>query len=507
MNLIDVMKLEAIIENLHTWAMRELRPWISSYIDQWLCKHPFHHPITRNPSDESTSTADSETSLVQLGDDDDSSEVESNISMASLRDMIQSEHNGLLEKISFLFRESPNQTPLSSRYQPSTPRGTATPSMSSNSNFSPPVFSPPVFSPPVFGPPGVGAAASAERLRNIREPGRILSTWPTGLEDLGEGSPTAKRGIVSPPNQPNGSAPGVLPAQRRGRPAFLNRPAYDSSNFRFPMGSSEAEFQVPSRDPTPCPRERTTRSVSTQTDEAFLCKKCTERKPDVANQPQEAITGPSDGQDGLRNIFTFRSDFVPPRRSDEPPSRNTRPDQLSKLGTRTIETPSSIKQVANSSFSRTKSDVDVVPNDHSSTLDQSRAGPDADGSAGKCILPLIYVKMSGNVNRYRVGITGDESVEETISPPPSTQIRYIYLRRNTEPANIGQGGEADKLSVVLKKSRQSTDNELSQEEEKLCWTAGYMKKRICVRLPQQENPKTIYGWLKLERQEVLSNRS
>lgn len=34
-NLVDIFKFQAILENCHAWAMRELRPWVSQYIDQW----------------------------------------------------------------------------------------------------------------------------------------------------------------------------------------------------------------------------------------------------------------------------------------------------------------------------------------------------------------------------------------------------------------------------------------------------------------------------------------
>lgn len=35
----DITKLEAILDNLHTWAMRVLRPWISQHIDCWAARH------------------------------------------------------------------------------------------------------------------------------------------------------------------------------------------------------------------------------------------------------------------------------------------------------------------------------------------------------------------------------------------------------------------------------------------------------------------------------------
>ena len=42
----DLMYLTAILENLHTWAMRVLRPWISGYIDLWLAEFPLTTGIT-----------------------------------------------------------------------------------------------------------------------------------------------------------------------------------------------------------------------------------------------------------------------------------------------------------------------------------------------------------------------------------------------------------------------------------------------------------------------------
>ena len=39
--IMGIVELETILENLHTWAMRILRPWISHYIDQW----KFHFPL------------------------------------------------------------------------------------------------------------------------------------------------------------------------------------------------------------------------------------------------------------------------------------------------------------------------------------------------------------------------------------------------------------------------------------------------------------------------------
>ncbi|KAI1770207.1 hypothetical protein F4818DRAFT_433809 [Hypoxylon cercidicola] len=44
--IVDIVKLEAILENLHTWATRVLRPWISHCIDQW----KLHHPADPTPN-------------------------------------------------------------------------------------------------------------------------------------------------------------------------------------------------------------------------------------------------------------------------------------------------------------------------------------------------------------------------------------------------------------------------------------------------------------------------
>ncbi|KAI1768474.1 hypothetical protein GGR53DRAFT_410512 [Hypoxylon sp. FL1150] len=38
--IVDIVRLEAILENLHTWATRVLKPWISHCIDQWKSHHP-----------------------------------------------------------------------------------------------------------------------------------------------------------------------------------------------------------------------------------------------------------------------------------------------------------------------------------------------------------------------------------------------------------------------------------------------------------------------------------
>jgi hypothetical protein len=43
-----IIELETILENLHTWAMRVLRPWISHYIDQWKYHFPLRPEVSRD---------------------------------------------------------------------------------------------------------------------------------------------------------------------------------------------------------------------------------------------------------------------------------------------------------------------------------------------------------------------------------------------------------------------------------------------------------------------------
>ncbi|KAH7323113.1 hypothetical protein B0I35DRAFT_477001 [Stachybotrys elegans] len=43
--MVAMIQFHAILENLHTWAMRVLRPWISFYIDQWKHRFPLHHEV------------------------------------------------------------------------------------------------------------------------------------------------------------------------------------------------------------------------------------------------------------------------------------------------------------------------------------------------------------------------------------------------------------------------------------------------------------------------------
>lgn len=54
--IVDIVRLEAILENLHTWATRVLRPWISHYIDQWKSHHPADSvPVSPHMNEEAES--------------------------------------------------------------------------------------------------------------------------------------------------------------------------------------------------------------------------------------------------------------------------------------------------------------------------------------------------------------------------------------------------------------------------------------------------------------------
>ena len=105
----DIIKLEAILENLHTWATRELRPRISAYLDQWLHVHPL--PAHRTPGSRANAEPDIreelsyEHALVPSprGSRTRPPPVDPDESTDSLRTMLKallkSEHEELLEQI------------------------------------------------------------------------------------------------------------------------------------------------------------------------------------------------------------------------------------------------------------------------------------------------------------------------------------------------------------------------------------------------------------------------
>ncbi|KEY71293.1 hypothetical protein S7711_05886 [Stachybotrys chartarum IBT 7711] len=47
--MVDMINLQAILENLHTWAMRVLRPWISLCIDHWKHRFPQQPEVALDP--------------------------------------------------------------------------------------------------------------------------------------------------------------------------------------------------------------------------------------------------------------------------------------------------------------------------------------------------------------------------------------------------------------------------------------------------------------------------
>jgi hypothetical protein len=100
----DIIKLEAIIDNLHTWAMRELRPWISQYLDLWLLRHPLPSPVIFGsgvePGDLEDQADESAMTLYARHDNNMSEEAretseEENL-RALLRDLLSSHHEGLM---------------------------------------------------------------------------------------------------------------------------------------------------------------------------------------------------------------------------------------------------------------------------------------------------------------------------------------------------------------------------------------------------------------------------
>ncbi|KAI5467813.1 hypothetical protein BGZ63DRAFT_36877 [Mariannaea sp. PMI_226] len=98
---IGIIELEAILENLHTWVMRELRPMISGYIGQWLFRFPVLPQAT-------TSSDPDEKALVRIeSQESHTSEVSEKmeVSKSELRDLIQDEHDYLIWKLEKLVKK------------------------------------------------------------------------------------------------------------------------------------------------------------------------------------------------------------------------------------------------------------------------------------------------------------------------------------------------------------------------------------------------------------------
>lgn len=109
--LIDHLKLQAILENCHTWAVRVLRPWISGYIDLWKNKSSSEKiPIPGNNASGDIRHGLTEEGLALIrrltleveGDPANDSEEEDAL-VSTLRDMIKKEfgfhHDQIRERL------------------------------------------------------------------------------------------------------------------------------------------------------------------------------------------------------------------------------------------------------------------------------------------------------------------------------------------------------------------------------------------------------------------------
>lgn len=118
-SIVNLIKLRAILENLHTWAMRVLRPWISSYIDQWRAKHPGKDEASSNPpegrADDTLALTLMEPRSASPGDDPDTDEDENG---ATIRRILQKENQKLMDQFERVLRESLESR---NRNQPSRP--------------------------------------------------------------------------------------------------------------------------------------------------------------------------------------------------------------------------------------------------------------------------------------------------------------------------------------------------------------------------------------------------
>ena len=133
---LDIVQLQAILENIHTWAMRVLRPWISTYIDQWRYKF-LEDPDAVFESERSMRLVRASTIGTTVTDDVGSNE-DGSVQSTLLRSLLITEHRNLLTQIerlleknidsanperstSSLYREASTQTePLSRMKEPQT---------------------------------------------------------------------------------------------------------------------------------------------------------------------------------------------------------------------------------------------------------------------------------------------------------------------------------------------------------------------------------------------------
>lgn len=93
---LDISKFRAILENLHTWAMRVLRPWISTYIDQWRARYPMPHEMFRGSGAEEEIHATPPSGGLSMFSD----AAEAKLFMQGIfKDVLQPETNKLLIRI------------------------------------------------------------------------------------------------------------------------------------------------------------------------------------------------------------------------------------------------------------------------------------------------------------------------------------------------------------------------------------------------------------------------
>ncbi|KAH7156579.1 hypothetical protein EDB81DRAFT_945022 [Dactylonectria macrodidyma] len=114
--LFDRIQLQAILDNAHTWAMHELRPWISRYIDQWKARYPRDgDPMTQLPQTTQDQISDTASSIPTDRDDlaapkDSTSphdrEAEEKTSTVSFRAILQTEHEALLGQFKQILQDS-----------------------------------------------------------------------------------------------------------------------------------------------------------------------------------------------------------------------------------------------------------------------------------------------------------------------------------------------------------------------------------------------------------------
>ena len=117
---IDIMRFQALLENCHTWAMRVLRPWISSYIDQWRFEHSHEgHVLSEPRADQSPiveSLAGEISALVFASaarpELNPSNEYEEAGNKVDFRELLKEEHGNLFKALKSLIETSIQVPPV-----------------------------------------------------------------------------------------------------------------------------------------------------------------------------------------------------------------------------------------------------------------------------------------------------------------------------------------------------------------------------------------------------------